>query len=114
MIDHGVKNEETGHYTIQLNKSLIKLYAQNTWVDFKQRSALKRKPLAQYLHGYYSSHKNPYPVKVETLYKLSGSKTKRISDFKKTTIAALEELIKIDFLVSYVIENEKVSVIMKK
>jgi hypothetical protein len=113
LIDHGVKNEETGHYKIQLSKSLIKLYAQNTWVDFEQRANLKRKPLAQYLHGYYSSHKAPFPVKIETIHKLSGSKNKRLSDFKQKTIIALNELVKIGFLESYVVDGEKV-VVKKK
>lgn len=110
LVDHGVKNEETGHYTIQLSKSLIKLYAQNTWVDFKQRANLKRKPLAQYLHGYYSSHKAPYPVKIETIYKLSGSKTKRVTDFKKKAIIALDVLVEIGFLVSYEIDEDRINV----
>ena len=113
LIDHGVKNEETGHYKIQLSKSLIKLFAQNTWVDFEQRASLKRKPLAQFLHGYYSSHKAPFPVKIETIHKLSGSKNKRLSNFKILTEAALKELVKISFLESYVIDGEKV-VVKKK
>jgi hypothetical protein len=110
LIDHGVKNEETGHYKIQLSKSLIKLYAQNTWVGFEQRASLKRKPLAQYLHGYYSSHKIPHPIKIETIHKLSGSKNKRLSNFKILTEAALKELVKIGFLESYTIDKRKVEV----
>ena len=113
LIDHGVKNEETSRYTIQLSKSLIKLYAQNTWVDFEQRASLQRKPLAQYLHGYYSSHKAPYPIKIETLHKFSGSKNKRLSDFKQKTIMALDELVKIGFLVDYEIDGDKVNVTKK-
>lgn len=113
LIDHGIRDAKTGHYTIQLSKSLIKLYAQTTWVDFEQRAKLRRKPLAQYLHGYYSSHKAPFPVKVETIYKLSGSKTKRISDFKKKAIIALDELVKIGFLESYAVDGEKL-VVKKK
>ena len=89
---------------------MIKLYAQNTWVDFKQRAALKRKPLAQYLHGYYSSHKNPYPVKIETIYNLSGSKNKRPTNFKIKVDLALSELVKIGFLNSYEISENKVTV----
>lgn len=110
LIDHGVKNEETGHYTIQLSKSLIKLYAQNTWVDFEQRASLKRKPLAQYLHGYYSSHKAPYPVKIETIHKLCGSKNKQMPNFKTKVVSALDELVKIGFLDSYEIDGDKIDV----
>jgi hypothetical protein len=110
LIDHGTKNEETGRYKIQLNKSLIKLYNQSTWVDFKQRAALQRKPLAQFFHGYYSSHKIPYPVKIETMHKLSGSKNKSLTDFKKKAIIAMNELVKIGFLDNYEINSEKLDV----
>jgi hypothetical protein len=113
LIDQGIKDDKTGRYTIQLSKSLIKLYALSTWVDFEQRAKLRQKPLAQFLHGYYSSHKAPYPIKIETIHKLSGSKNKRLSNFKILTEAALKELIKIDFLESYVIDDEKV-VVKKK
>lgn len=110
LIFEGAKDENTGHYAIRLNKQLIKLYQQNTWVDWEQRVKLRRKPLAQALHGYYSSHKTPYPVKIETLHKLTGSKNKRMSDFKQKTIAALEELIKVGFLKSYSIDDDKVTI----
>ena len=113
LIDHGVKNEETGHYTIQLSKSLIKLYNQTTWVDFKERGALQRKPLAQFLHGYYSSHKKPYPVKIETLHKLSGSRNKNMRNFKILTEKALAELVKIGFLKGYEIDGDKVNAAKK-
>ena len=109
LIHSGVK-DEYGNYTIELNRKLMNLYKQNTWIDWGQRIQLRRKPLAQALHGYYSSHKTPYPVKVETLYQLSGSKNKRISDFKQKITYALEELVKIEFLKSYTIDDDMVIV----
>ena len=110
LIDSGVKDEATGHYIIQLSRSLIKLYKQNTWLDFEQRVSLRRKPLAQFLHGYYSSHKVPYPVKIETLHKLSGSRNKQMANFKTKIASALDELVKIEFLKSHVIEGDAVKV----
>ena len=110
LIAQGVKNEETGRYKIQLSKSIIRLYAQTTWVDFEQRAGLRRKPLAQFLHGYYSSHKIPFPVKIETIYKLSGSKNKRMANFKIQVEVALKELVKIGFLDIYKIDSGKVEI----
>ncbi len=110
LIDSGVKDEITGHYTIQLSKNLIKLYKQNTWLDWDQRLMLRKKPLAQTLHGYYSSHKKPHPVKIETLYQFSGSKNKQTADFKRKVTIALDELIKIEFLESYLIDSNIVTV----
>ncbi len=110
LIDSGVKDEITGHYTIQLNRQLIRLYNQNTWLDWEQRAKLRRKPLAQALHGYYSSHKNPHPVKIETLHQFSGSKNKKNFAFKQKLSIALDELVKIEFLESFSIENDRVIV----
>ncbi len=110
LIDSGAKDELTSHYTIQLNRQLARLYGQNTWVDLDQRLQLRRKPLAQFLHGYFSSHKTPYPIKVETLQQLSGSKNKRLSGFKQKVSAALDDLVKIEFLTSYHINGDTVIV----
>jgi hypothetical protein len=110
LIESGVKDEITGSYTIILSKGLIKLYNQNTWLDFEQRASLRRKPLSQFLHGYYSSHKSPYPVKVETLHRLSGSKSKNLSDFKQRIVNSLNDLVHIKFIASYCIVDNKVKV----
>jgi len=110
IVESGVDDEEDRRYVIKLNRKLIRLYKENTWVDFGQRLTLRKKPLAQFLHGYYSSHKSPYPIKVATLHQLSGSKTKRLAKFKENLKAALDELVKINFLERYNIENDLVTV----
>jgi len=68
--------------------------------------------LAQALHGYYSSHKSPYPVTLSFLQRLTGSKNKQAADFKRKINAALAELVKIGFLGSYSI-GDKVTVTRK-
>jgi hypothetical protein len=112
LIKSGIKDELTGHYTIELNRELIRLYGDTQWtaIDWQQRLDLRRKPLAQALHTYYSSHKTPYPVKLETLQHLTGSKNIQQSSFKRQLRAALDALIKIGFLQNYSIVNDIVSV----
>lgn len=113
LINEGYRDELTGRYSIRLNKALVRLYQQNTWIDWEQKAKLKRKPLAQALHGYLSSHQNPFPVKIETIYNLSGSKNKRMTDFKQKVIAALDELVRIEFLIDYTIIDNKIHVTKK-
>jgi len=110
LIAEGIRDVVTGSYAISLSKNLIKLYQQSTWIDWEQRAMLRKKSLAMFLHGYYSSHKTPYPVKIETLHKMAGSKNKRMSDFKQKAAVALDELVKIGFLKSYKIEDDIVKV----
>ena len=113
LIESAFIDEDTRHYKIDLGRKLTKLYGESTWIDAGQRLQLRRKSLAQYLHGYYSSHKAPHPVKVETLHTLSGSGVKNMPSFKQSLKKALSELVKIGFLESYSIEDDLVTVTRK-
>jgi hypothetical protein len=113
LIVSGVEDKVESRYTLELSKSLSKLYVQSTWVDWDQRIALRRKPLAQALHGYYSSHKEPYPVKLETLQALTGSKNKQKAGFKRLLSKALDDLVEIGFLEFYRIEDDRIIVSRK-
>jgi hypothetical protein len=106
------KDEITSHYSLSLNRTLIRLYGETQWtaIDWKQRLELRRKPLAQALHGYYSSHRAPYPVKLETLHRLMGSRNAQVAGFRRHCRTALDELVSIDFLTSYSIDRDIVTV----
>ncbi len=110
LIIDATTDEDTDHYILTLNKHLIALYQQVTWLDWEQRVRLKRKPLAQFLHGYYSSHARPYSIKIETIKELSGSSNKNKANFRTKVQSALEELVKMEFLESFEITDDLVSV----
>ncbi len=112
LIESGAKDELTSYYNIKLNRRLIQLYSENTWtaIDWKQRTQIRKKPLAQALHAYYSSHRTPYPLKIATLQRLTGSRNTQAASFKRQLRTALDELVKIGFLESYNIEGDTVTV----
>jgi len=112
LIKSGVKDEITKHYTIELNRELIRLYGETQWtaIDWQQRLDLRRKHLAQALHAYYSSHRSPYPVKLSTLQQLTGSRNKQPASFKRQAKTALDTLVSIGFLSDYTIEGDLVTV----
>jgi hypothetical protein len=107
----GEINEETGEYRYKLNGGLHCLF-DSGWsqVDYEQRKQLQKKPLALWLHGFYSSHAKPYPMKVETIYKLCGSETKDIKRFKQALKSAHEDLVNVGQLKSYEIESDLIRV----
>ena len=113
LIESAAIDKTTQHYKIELGKGLIKLYSESTWIDSDQRLQLRRKSLAQYLHGYYSTHKNSYPVKVETLHTLTKSNIKDLKRYRQSLRAAHEELRKIGYLESFTIIKGLVSIIKK-
>lgn len=90
-------NDETKVIQLLLDPLLIKLFLPNKWsaLWWEERRALKRKPLALWLHGYYASHAAPYPVKVETLWKLCGSSCVSKKNFKVQLKTAFQEVEKV-------------------
>lgn len=75
LIAGAAKDEETQEWVIELNPKMRPLFAddQFTQVEWSVRHALDGHQLAQWLHGFYASHAKPFPLKVETLHRLSGS-----------------------------------------
>lgn len=112
MIKSGIKDELTSHYTIELNRELIRLYGETQWtaIDWQQRRQLGRKPLAQALHAYFSSHRAPYPVTLAFLQRITGSKNSQPASFKRQCRTALDELVAIGFLGGYEIDGDRVAV----
>lgn len=94
LVDEFYRDEITGRYVINLNPKLASLFQADiyTQIEWEERKALQGKPLAQWLHGFYSSHAKPFPYKISTLYELSGSEEKSRRSFKQTLTRALEAL----------------------
>lgn len=94
MIHNGARDDETGHYSIEINPAIVRLYGSDGWsqVEWEQRQALKRQPLAQWLHGFFATHAAPFPMRVETIHRLCGSEAKLLSDFKKDLRSALVKM----------------------
>jgi hypothetical protein len=86
LVSSGQRNEETGFYELVLNPRIASLYNDDGWTgeDWEQRKKLIGKPLALWLHGFYSSHSKPFDYKIETLWKLCGSEAKELKEYKRT------------------------------
>jgi hypothetical protein len=112
LVKSGVKDELTSHYRIELNRELIRLFGDNQWtaLDWQQRQQLRGKHLAQALHAFYSSHRQPFPIKLDTLRGYVGSRNFQKAGFKVKLRAALDELVKIGFMTGYAIDGDIVSV----
>lgn len=106
------KEEITSYYNVELNKELIKLFGSSQWtaLDWEQRQQLKRKPLAKALHAFYSSHREPYALKLTTLREITGSRNAELRDFKRKVALALQELVSIGFLQEFGIDGDLVRV----
>jgi len=95
-IDDAMQDQESGHWIIRLNEKLKLLYGEfnHTLIDWEKRKALRGKDLARWLSGYLTTNASQYPVKVDTLCTLSGSKTRQLFKFRQRLRVALQDLVK--------------------
>ena len=91
LIRFAAKDEDTQEWVIELDSRLRPLFAEDqfTQVEWEVRHALDGHQLAQWLHGFFSSHARPFPLKIETLHRLCGSEAGLMSDFAKKLRKAL-------------------------
>jgi hypothetical protein len=110
LIDEFYRDESAkrGGYYIVINPKIARLYdAGHTYINWEERKLLgKKRPLAQWLHGYISSHSRWVPHKVETIRDYSGSETKELRKFKAKLKAALDLLLEKKLIIGYSIDSE--------
>jgi len=102
------RETDTGRFVLVLEPKLHRVFEEgNTWISWEERQTIgKRKPLAQWLHGYISSHAMWYPHKVETIREYSGSQTKQLKKFKQSLNNALEHLLSLNLIEDYIIDDK--------
>lgn len=114
LIDEFYYNTGSQSYLLKINPKLAKLFdAGWTQLQWHQRLQLKT-DLAKWLHGFYVSHRAPYPMKVDTLRHLCGSSCGRLSDFRSKLRCALKELVNAELVTSWKIDCQDKVYIRKK
>ncbi len=98
-------------YRVQVAPQLVQLFGTNhyTRVEWEQRLALPV-GIATWLHGYYASHREPFPIKLESIKQGAGITTERPSKVRELIEKALAELVKVGFLKSWEIVGDLVHV----
>lgn len=97
-------------WRIWIEKSMHTLFAAPYFTLLGWDSRKQLGPLAKWLHGFYASHADPYPLKVATLKEVCGADTQAPRKFKQLLKAALDELQVVGFLKFWRIEGELVYV----
>ncbi len=89
-----LRETTTKLYKVSFAKEIRTLFAPASWtqLEWTDRKALKGKPLAQWLHSYFSTHAAPFPVSVAFLHEKSGSPTKLLKHFKTELNTAFNAL----------------------
>ena len=113
LIHHGIRDDRTMQYIIEVNPRVALLYGADGWtqIEWGQRQALRRQPLAQWLHGFYSTHEFPFAYKVETLKRLAGSENEHLFSFRQELRAALSRVADVTGWQIRVADNDLVHVV---
>lgn len=103
-------NRSAAPNVFYLEPLLANLFMPNSFtrLDWPQRKALS--PMAKWLHALYSAYPAGFSYKLETLYKLSGSKAATLRTFKPALFAAYQQLQDIGFLTSWTVDGDLVKV----
>lgn len=106
LIDEAIQDDKTKLLVYRANQTLGKFYdvGNYTLIDWEGRKALKGKDLARWLQLQLASHARPFPMKVETIRRLSGSRTKNLFHFRQKLKLALEDLKARGFIASWQID----------
>jgi hypothetical protein len=107
------KHTPLAQWEVRLSKVMSLLFADSafTLINLEQRKTLPD-GIATKLHSYWSSHREPYPVKVETLQKLCASNSE-LRFFRRELKKALKALVDVGFLETWGIESDLVAVIRR-
>ena len=98
-------------YRVQVAPQLVELFGDvhYTQLEWKQRLALPD-GIATWLHGYFASHREPFPIKLDTIKRGAGMTTERPAKVRELIEKALTGLIEVGFLASWEIVGELVHV----
>jgi hypothetical protein len=106
LVDEFYYNDREQTYYLRINPKLAAIFdAGWTQLQWRQRLHLKTN-LAKWLHGFYASHREPYPIKVATLKHLCGSECRRLVDYRRNLRGAMTELVKVGAIEAWKIDKE--------
>jgi hypothetical protein len=105
------KETNLPRWRVQIAPQLVEMFGDVHFsrMEWEQRLDLPV-GLATWLHGYLASHKEPYPIKLETIKKGAGLTTEDKSHLKELVESALQALKNVNFLSDWNIEDDLVSV----
>lgn len=102
------------YWIVSLQKTIVKLFDPQAFslIHWPTRKTLS--PTTKWLHSYYSTHKKPFPVKVETLRRAMASESKATRTFRSSIKDSLNVLVENGFFLSAYIDSKSDLVIVER
>lgn len=83
-----------------------------TQLEWERRKALT--PIAKRLMDFFSSHREPWPVKVDKLREMCGSETKTLTKWRQQVDQALNQLVQVGFLADWKMDQHDRACVKRK
>lgn len=98
------KSAELREWKVTLNRDLAKLFAMTyrTRIDWETRLSLS--PIGKRLHEYVLSHRVPWPISLEHLREMCGSRAE-LKEWRRLVQAAMDSLVQAGAISSFLIAN---------
>jgi len=105
---HAQDPTQTARWMVVINTTIAKQLqpGQFMMVDKKVRRTLSSSALGKWLHLFYSSHQNPYPMQIETIKSLAGLEGDETKVFKFNLRAQMDKLVEMNAILSYHIDEK--------
>jgi hypothetical protein len=89
IVDRGTKKAMC---RVEIDQKMIYLFAGDHYTKFVWSKYRKLRPITRRLFDYLASHREPYPLKLETFRLICGSESERAAKWKEQTKEACKEL----------------------
>lgn len=97
VLDRGKKNSRC---QIEIHEELVVLFAGDHYSKFIWQKYRSLSPTARRMFDYFVSHKEPFPLKLETFRLMCGSDSARMKKWREQAAQACEELTKSELIES--------------
>ena len=93
-------------YRIWIHPNLILLFAGNTSTRIAWQRYRDLTPIARRLYDYVASHKQPFPLRLDTFFKLCASSCSTLRKWRSMTRAACTELVAAELVIRAWVQDD--------
>jgi hypothetical protein len=86
------RGKNTSRCQVEIDTEIVMLFAGDHYTKFVWEKYRKLSPTARRLYDYFASHKEPYPLKLETFRLVCGSNSTRMKKWREQVNEACEAL----------------------
>lgn len=105
---------DSGLWRLNVSPEILALFGDDRYTRVLEEQRTPLKSLAAKLRLYFAGHDQPLPVAVSSLHQLTGSRIKRLADFRPKLRAALADLVEVGFMEAGEIDAEDRVVVIRR